>query len=273
MSNRLPLYFIPHGAGPWPFMDLSSGVFGSPENWQKLATHLKEIGENLTPAPKAILVVTAHWEAAVPTVSSHPSPGMLYDYGGFPAQTYQLNYPAPGSPELAQRVQTLLTEAEIANAEDKQRGFDHGTFIPLMLMYPQATIPVVQLSLQQQQDPALHIAIGEALQPLRDEGVLIIGSGMSVHNMYAFRSPDPRHKQNAELFDEWLQETLALPEDERKARLKLWQKAPGGVASHQPTPEHLTPLFVVAGAAGSDPAERTFAEDLIELKVSEYRFG
>jgi aromatic ring-opening dioxygenase catalytic subunit (LigB family) len=269
---HLPTIYLPHGAGPWPFMDMPS-AFGPPEQWEGLAEYLRNIGR-ANPHPAAVLVVTAHWVAARPTVSSAAQPAMLYDYSGFPPNTYRLSYPAPGSPELAARVRALLSGAGIDNDEDARRGYDHGTFVPLMLIYPEATIPVVQLSLQRVLDPQAHLAIGRALQPLREEGVLIVGSGMSYHNMRAFFAPDPRHAEAGEQFDAWL--TAAAEEADpaaREQRLAQWEQAPGGLASHQPTYEHLTPLFVAAGAAGADRGRRTFSGELIGFPVSGFQFG
>lgn len=269
---HLPTIFLPHGAGPWPFMDIPS-AFGPPENWEGLAEYLRNIGRVIA-QPAAVLVVTAHWVTPRPTVSSAAQPAMLYDYSGFPPNTYRLSYPAPGSPVLANRVRELLTGAGIANDEDARRGYDHGTFIPLMLIYPEASIPVVQLSLRRDLDPQAHLDIGRALQPLRAEGVLIVGSGMSYHNMHAFFSPHPRHAEAGAKFDAWLTATVEEADPAVRAqRLVQWEQAPGGLASHQPTYEHLTPLFVAAGAAGADRGRRTFSGQLIGMPVSGIQFG
>lgn len=270
---RLPAIYLPHGAGPWPFMDMPS-VFGPTEQWEGLAEYLRNIGRAISPRPRSVLVVTAHWVAARPTVSSAAQPAMLYDYSGFPPHTYRLSYPAPGSPALAARVRELLSGAGIASDEDARRGYDHGTFVPLMLIYPEAAIPVVQLSLRRDLDPQAHLDIGRALQPLRAEGVLVVGSGMSYHNMHAFRSPDPRHAAAGAQFDAWLISAVEEPDPAlRGQRLAQWEQAPGGLASHQPTYEHLTPLFVAAGAAGTDRGRRTFAGRLIGTPVSGFQFG
>lgn len=269
---RLPAIYLPHGAGPWPFMDIPA-AFGPPEQWEALAEYLRTIGREIA-QPAAVLVVTAHWAAHRPTVSSAAQPAMLYDYSGFPPSTFRLNYPAPGSPALAARVRELLTLAGIANDEDARRGYDHGTFVPLMLIYPEAHVPVVQLSLQHSLDPVTHLDIGRALQPLREEGVLIVGSGMSYHNMYAFFSPRPRHAEDGARFDAWLTATVEGGDaDERARRLAQWERAPGGLESHQPTCEHLTPLFVAAGAAGTDRGRRVYSGRLIGMPVSGFQFG
>src|SRR5689334_8631112 len=152
----------------------------------RLAGYLRSVRDVPPVAPRALLVVSAHWEEPVPTVMTSAHPAMLYDYYGFPPESYQLTWPAPGDPALAGRVRELLGNAGFATAEDTERGFDHGTFVPLKVTYPEAEIPCVQLSLRRGLDPAEHIAMGRALAPLRDEGVLIVGSGMSYHNLRVF---------------------------------------------------------------------------------------
>jgi aromatic ring-opening dioxygenase catalytic subunit (LigB family) len=270
-NTRLPTIYLPHGAGPWPFMEIPP-AFGPRAEWDGLAEYLRDLGRAIEPT--AVLMISAHWEAARPTVSSAAQPAMLYDYGGFPAETYRLSYPAPGSPALANRVRELLSEAGIANDEDSRRGYDHGTFVPLMLIYPEAVVPVVQLSLQRGLDPQLHLDIGRALQPLRAEGVLIVGSGMSYHNMRAFFTPDSRHAAAGAQFDDWLTAAVEEPDPVVRAqRLAQWEQAPGGLASHQPTYEHLTPLFAAAGAAGADRGRRTYQGRLIGMPVSGFQFG
>jgi aromatic ring-opening dioxygenase catalytic subunit (LigB family) len=181
---RLPTYFIPHGAGPCFFM---AWTRGPADTWDATADWLKGLVAGLPERPKAVLVISGHWEAPVFTVGSGPAPELIFDYYGFPEETYRLRFDAPGSPQLAQRVRDLLDQAGLPAAEDPQRGYDHGVFVPLKLVLPAADIPVVQLSLRADLDPAAHLAAGRALAPLRDEGVLIVGSGMSWHNMRGFR--------------------------------------------------------------------------------------
>ncbi len=268
-----PAIYLPHGAGPWPFMEIPA-AFGPRVEWDALAGYLRDIGRMVTPRPSAVLVVTAHWVAERPTVSAAAQPTMLYDYSGFPPETYRLSYPAPGSPALAARVRALLNGAGRDCDEDARRGYDHGTFVPLMLIYPEANIPIVQLSLQRGLDPRAHFDIGRALQPLREEGVLIIGSGMSYHNMRAFFAPGSEYIEAGERFDAWLTATVERADPEERAReLAQWEQAPGGLASHQPTYEHLTPLFVMAGAAGADRGRRVYSGRLIGMPVSGYQFG
>jgi aromatic ring-opening dioxygenase catalytic subunit (LigB family) len=265
-SSRMPVAYVPHGGGPWPFVDL-----GVPQREvDALAEYLRSLRDVPKTPPSALLVVSAHWEANVPTVMTSPRPPMLYDYYGFPPESYALVWPAPGSPELAARVQALLGEAGIASAADGERGFDHGTFIPLMLTYPDANVPTVQLSLKTGLDPGEHLAIGRALAPLRDEGVFIVGSGMSFHNMRAFGSPHAREPGDA--FDAWLSETVTLDAEARDRRLRAWSDAPSARLVH-PREEHLLPLMVVAGAAGSDRGTVAWSDRFMGARISAHHFG
>jgi aromatic ring-opening dioxygenase catalytic subunit (LigB family) len=263
---RLPVVFVPHGGGPWPFVDMGF----PPEDVAKLAGYLQSV-RGVPPAPpRALLVVSAHWEAPVPTVMASEHPPMLYDYYGFPPESYTITWPAPGSPALASRTQELLAAAGFDTAADPARGYDHGTFVPLKLTYPEADVPAVQLSLKEGLDPAEHIQIGRALQPLRDEGVFIVASGMTFHNLRAFR--DPRAAPVSEAFDAWLRDTLVLEAAERNARLAQWASAPAARAAH-PREEHLIPLMVAAGAAGDDRATVAFNDTFTGLRLSAYHFG
>lgn len=180
-TQRLPTYFIPHGGGPCFFMD-----WNPKDAWDGMAAFLRQLRHDVGTTPQAVLVISGHWETDVLSLTSSSAPELLFDYYGFPEHTYQLTYPAPGSPELAAQVAQLLGEAGIPSQLDGSRGFDHGVFIPFKLVYPEAEIPVVQLSLRADLDPAFHLAVGRALAPLREQGVLIIGSGMSYHNLRRF---------------------------------------------------------------------------------------
>jgi aromatic ring-opening dioxygenase catalytic subunit (LigB family) len=200
---------------------------------------------------------------------SAANPPILYDYYGFPPESYQITWPAPGQPALAARVRELLHGAGFETAEDSQRGFDHGTFIPLKLTYPSAQIPTVQLSLIRGLDPSQHLALGRALAPLRDQGVLIIGSGMSYHNLRAF---GPRGRVDSETFDTWLRESAVLEPSERDRQLTDWARAPAARAAH-PREEHLLPLMVVAGAAGADRGTVAWRGRLASTQLSAYHFG
>jgi aromatic ring-opening dioxygenase catalytic subunit (LigB family) len=195
---------------------------------------------------------------------------MLYDYYGFPPESYTIIWPAPGDPVLASRVRALLDSAGIANAADPERGFDHGTFIPLKLTYPDADVPAIQLSLKAGLDPAEHIALGRAVAPLRDEGVFIIGSGMTFHNLRAFR--DPRAAPLAETFDAWLRDVMTVDPESRNRLLETWTSAPAARSAH-PREEHLIPLMVAAGAAGEDRASIGFNDTFTGLRLSSYHFG
>ncbi|WP_210542061.1 class III extradiol ring-cleavage dioxygenase [Rhodoferax sp. PAMC 29310] len=264
--NTLPTYFISHGGGPWPWMQDQAGGYA------KLAAALQAMSASLPTPPKAILMVSAHWEEANFTVQTAAQPGMIYDYSGFPAHTYEVTYPAPGAPDVAKRVKTLLTQAGIAADEDAERGFDHGTYSPLAVMFPQANIPVLQLSLKQGLDPEAHLAAGRALRPLRDEGILIVGSGLSYHNL---RELGPKGQAPSAAFDAWLQSSVvqAHPHD-REKNLRAWATAPAARQAH-PREEHLLPLMVAVGAAGDDAATCPYHEATFfgAVTVSSFRFG
>lgn len=265
-AGRLPVVFLPHGGGPWPFVDLR---IGSKAEQAELATYLRSVAHVPATPPKALLVISAHWEEAVPTVMTSTAPPMLYDYYGFPPESYEITWPAPGEPALAKRVRELLGQANIESAENAQRGFDHGTFVPLKLAYPNADMPTVQLSLKRGLDPAEHLALGRALAPLRDEGVFIVGSGMTFHNLRAF---GPQSSVAAEAFDGWLRETAQLEAGERDRRLSDWTSAPAARQAH-PREEHLIPLMVVAGAAGADRGQLAYNGKILDLRLSAYHFG
>jgi aromatic ring-opening dioxygenase catalytic subunit (LigB family) len=269
-GTTMPTLFIPHGGGPCFFMDWS--VTGGPaDTWDATAAWLRGLAGTLPARPKAIVVISGHWEEPVFTASSGAAPSLIYDYTGFPPHTYELKYPAPGAPALAQRITELLTEAGIAAQTDPSRGFDHGVFIPLLLVNPRADIPVVPLSLKRGLDPAEHLAAGRALQRLRDEGVLILGSGMSYHNMHAYRTPAAT--EPSEVFDHWLTETVSDRDlQHRWARLLRWSDAPAARNAH-PREEHLLPLMIAAGAAQNEPGERIFSDTVMMARISGYRFG
>jgi aromatic ring-opening dioxygenase catalytic subunit (LigB family) len=270
IQKRLPTLFIPHGGGPCFFMEAMAGL---PDNtWDKMAAYLRDIGQRISPSPKAVLVISAHWETEKVSVLNTENYQLLYDYYGFPEHTYHLTYPAHGSAQVAARVTTLLNIAGIANTTDSTRGLDHGVFIPFKLIYPDADLPIVQLSLLHSLDPAAHLALGKALAPLRDEGVLIVGSGLSYHNLRQFFTSNPAANEAAAQFDAWLTKTISAPAAERAQSLTHWQNAPGARDCH-PRSEHLIPLMVVAGAAEEDIGFATYQENLIGKQVSGYQFG
>ncbi|WP_029920618.1 DODA-type extradiol aromatic ring-opening family dioxygenase [Nevskia soli] len=263
-SQKFPTLYIPHGGGPCFFMEWNPA-----DTWNRMGDWLRQLGASIGPAPKAILVISAHWEEADFKVTSGSNPELIYDYYGFPEHTYRLTYPAPGSPALAKRVQTLLQGAGMHASQDARRGFDHGVFIPFKLIYPEANIPVVQLSLCSGLDPAAHIRAGQALQPLREEGVLIVGSGMSYHNMRGIGAgPGGASDQ----FDAWLGEAVAAAPALRDEKLAAWSQAPGARIAH-PREEHLLPLMVVAGAAGRDRGRRIFSDRILGGMISGFRFS
>jgi aromatic ring-opening dioxygenase catalytic subunit (LigB family) len=265
---RQPVIYVPHGGGPWPFVDL--GGFISSRDVETLRAYFAALPEQLPAPPKALLVVSAHWEEPAPTVMTSPRPPILYDYYGFPPESYTIEWPAPGDPALAARVVELLGAAGIRAATDARRGFDHGTFIPFKVSWPDADVPTIQLSLVDGLDPAAHLAIGRALAPLRDEGVLILGSGLSFHNLGALRSGAGR-RASVEL-DGWLREAVAAAPEARDRLLLGWESAPSARAAH-PREEHLLPLMVAAGAAGADRGRVTFNDDWMGVRISAFHFG
>ena len=269
-ATRMPVLFIPHGGGPCFFME-----WNPPDLWTPMAEYLKRIVATLPRRPRAILLISAHWEERHFTVGSAPAPELIFDYYGFPAHTYELTWPAPGAPDLAHRAQHLLAAAGLPTGDDPRRGYDHGVFIPLKLVVPDADIPIATLSLRSDHEPDAHLAAGRALAPLRDESVLIVGSGMSFHNMRAFRDPAARPAIMAEApgFDGWLTAAVTTHRGEaRDALLAAWPGAPGAPIAHPPgNDEHLLPLLVAAGAAGDDRGCRDFHE--ARLGVSGYSFA
>jgi aromatic ring-opening dioxygenase catalytic subunit (LigB family) len=241
----------------------------SPHMWDGLAAHLRGIDASLGARPKAVLVISGHWENPLPTFNVAAKPGLLFDYYGFPEHTYRLKYPAAGAPELAERVRKMLGDAGFASDVESKRGLDHGVFVPFLLIYPNADVPILQLSLQASLDPVLHLALGKALAPLRDQGVLIVGSGMSYHNLADMFSG--RGAAAAAAFDAWLGDAVQDPAI-RDQLLAKWREAPGGAASH-PREEHLIPLMVAAGAAQGDHGTRTFGESIRGKQISGFQFG
>jgi aromatic ring-opening dioxygenase catalytic subunit (LigB family) len=248
-------------------------TWGPADTWSRTQHFLEGLAATLPEPRSAILVVSGHWEERAFTASSAERPQLIYDYSGFPEHTYRLTWPAPGSPELALRVTDLLTQAGLPAATRPDRGFDHGVFVPLKVAFPEAKIPVVSLSLAHGAgsfDPNLHLAAGRALAPLRDEGVLIVGSGMSFHNLRAYMQPEtlPRARQ----FDQWLTAAIESPASIRDASLQNWRNAPFAEFSH-PREEHLIPLMVVAGAGGEAPGQRIFTDEPMGAAISAYRFN
>jgi aromatic ring-opening dioxygenase catalytic subunit (LigB family) len=268
ISERLPTYFLSHGGGPWPWM---RDRFGSA--YDKLEQSLQDVRHQVGSVPRAILMISGHWEENSFMVSSSPKPPMYYDYSGFPQHTYEIRYDAPGDPGLAETVRDLLRQGGLPTGLDPRRGFDHGTFSLAVPMYPEATLPLVQLSMKRDFDPAEHLAVGELLRPLRDEGVLIIGSGFSFHDTR--RIIGGGGAEDSARFDQWLRKALVdTSPDERRKELINWQDAPAARKAH-PREDHLIPLMVAVGAAGDDEAVRFYHEEdfMGSITVSSYRFG
>jgi aromatic ring-opening dioxygenase catalytic subunit (LigB family) len=262
MATTQPSLFVPHGGGPCFFMDDPAGT------WTGMAAFLRSIPASLPAIPTAILIVSGHWETEGFAFTANPKPALLFDYSGFPSHTYQLRYDAPGSPELAAWAASLLEQAGIPAALDLARGLDHGVFVPLKVAFPEADIPVVEMSVDHRLDPALHLAAGRALAKLRDVGVLIVGSGMSFHNMRGYR--DPRFTAPSEAFDQWLAATVADDPVARADRLVHWAQAPAARLSH-PREEHLIPLMVAAGASQA-AGRRIYGEHVMQTALSGFRF-
>lgn len=267
-SQRFPAVYIPHGGGPWPFVETG---FGPKAAWEPLETYLKQLTSSLHDRPEAILVVSAHWEEVDLQLMTAAKPPMLYDYGGFPREAYELIWDAPGpSEKLVSRVRSLLDQEGFATSTNPTRGFDHGTFVPLKLALPGADIPILQISLVRGLDPVTHLTIGEALAPLRDEGVFLMGSGMSYHNMRGFFRPDSQEKSRA--FDRFLETAATSAPNERTELLTRWIDAPYARECH-PREEHLLPLHVMAGAARDDPGFVAHRSEILGVTVSAIQFG
>jgi aromatic ring-opening dioxygenase catalytic subunit (LigB family) len=255
MKHNTQAIFISHGGGPMPLL--------GDKGHEEMVISLKKLAKTL-PKPKAIIVISAHWEASVATITSATHPELIYDYYGFPKESYEIGYPCHGAPDLANDIFTALTGSGIESKLDATRGFDHGLFVPLTIMYPEADIPCVQLSLVNTLDPAHHIKMGQALNKVEHEGLLIIGSGFSFHNMNAFFAPNTAQSisQN-EAFESWLVDTCSntqLTEFQRKQRLINWGKAPSARYCH-PREEHLLPLHVCYGLT------ETACNSAIELQI------
>ena len=250
---RAAATFLSHGGGPMPLL-------GDPGH-ARLVSYLKEWPLAMAEPPKALVLFSAHWEEREPTVIASEHPPLLFDYSGFPPETYKYSYPAPGSPELAERVRGLLEGAGVVARATTARGWDHGVFVPLMLSFPEATTPIVQVSLLASADPKQHWELGRALRPLRDEGIAIVGSGSSYHNMRGFFGQLPDVAQASAAFDAWVCGAVAEPAG-RQERVMGWEGAPSARECHPPrAEEHLLPLFVVAGAAHDDEeGVRAFGE-------------
>lgn len=260
MTKAIEALFLSHGGGPLPLLGDSGH--------REMVSQLTEMAERIS-RPSAILVISAHWEAPVPTVTAHPNPSLIYDYSGFPSEAYRIEYPCAGEPVLAGQIIQTLTRAGIPAQLDDQRGFDHGLFVPLKLMYPDADIPCVQLSLKSNLDAAEHIAIGSALQALDYNNLLVIGSGFSFHNMPEFFTAGSAEADaRNQAFQDWLYDVCTdsgIPETQRADRLTHWEQAPNARFCH-PREEHLLPLHVCYGLM--EKASQTYRSSKILGKAS-----
>jgi len=254
-EKRVQIVYFSHGGGPLPIL--------GDQGHQAMVDFMKKLPSQLR-KPDAILVISAHWEESAATILNAKNPEMLYDYFGFPDAAYEINYPSPGTPELAEKISDILQKYKIPTQMDQKRGYDHGLFIPLKLMYPEADIPATQISLLRGLNPAAHVALGNALKDLSHENILVIGSGFSFHNMRAFswQGPDLADSAN-DAFQNWLIETCttSISQSEREQRLIGWEKAPSARYCH-PREEHLLPLHVCAGMADL-PAKLVFDDTIL----------
>lgn len=269
MSVRFPTFYLSHGGGPWPYMKEEAR-----KPYAALENSLRELPRQLPARPEAILVVSGHWEERDFGVMAGAEPQMVYDYGGFPEELYHIRYPAAGSPELALRTHSLIEQAKLPAHLSPGQGFDHGTYSILAVTHPEADIPVFQVSIRADYDPEAHLQLGRALAPLRDEGVLIIGSGSSYHNLRRFFGPRARRDDSAQ-FDSWLRETLLESAPARRSqRLLEWERAPAAREAH-PREDHLMPLHVVVGAAEAEAGRIAYRQEdfLGAITLSSYRFG
>ncbi len=267
--KKQPALYIPHGGGPCFFMDWSP--IGPKDTWEKMANWMKGIPATLPETPRAIVLISAHWEESEFTILNAPNPELFFDYSGFPKHTYELTYPARVEVELSRKIESLLRAADLPVRMDGKRGFDHGVFIPLKVIFPDANIPIVQISLKRNLSPRDHLKLGQVLGSLREEGVLVIGSGMSYHNLRELFSG--RNVDHSKEFDDWLTDTLEVTDPEsREKKLLDWENAPSARRAH-PREEHFIPVFTILGAAGKDKGKRVFSDRVMGAITSAYQFG
>lgn len=276
-SLRYPVIFVNHGGGPLPLLGQQPEIVKQLEDVRNKYLQI----ESKNQKPKAIVVFSAHWESNPIKIMSSSKPTMYYDYGGFPPESYEYQYAAPGSPDLAEKIKLLLSEEGLESELDDQRGFDHGVFVPLMIMFPEADIPVVAVSLHSSLSAGENIRIGKALTSLRNEEILFVGSGQSFHNMKAFFNPTSNTINSSKEFNEWLKATITIEgedDDEENihekmlTKLTTWGETSFGQFCH-PREEHLLPLFVCAGLAGKDSKPQIiFDSDSMSHRISSYAF-
>lgn len=258
------IIYLSHGGGPMPIME--------DKGHEKMIAFMKELPKSL-PKPDEILVISAHWEESRPTIIRSKTPSLFYDYYGFPEETYNLNYPVPGNPELAEEVQNMLKSKGLPTETTHKRGLDHGVFIPLMMMYPDAEIPVTQLSLIKGLNPKDHIELGKALRELTKKNILIIGSGLSFHNMSTFAGMSEKQTDSANNgFQDWLIDTCSgnYNSEQRENLLLQWDKAPNARYCH-PREEHLIPLHVCFGISG-EKAEVLFDDNILGRRAVAFKW-
>ncbi len=263
MPQTGQVLYIPHGGGPLPLLGDALHV--------EMVDFLQRMRGELR-RPSAIVVISAHWEANAVTITSGENPDLIYDYYGFPPESYEISYPAPGAPVLALEIQGLLSDSGLHATLDAHRGFDHGLFVPLKMLYPEADIPCVQVSLLHNLDPEQHIRLGQALAPLMERDILVLGSGYSFHNLQVllrYRG-DVEDPQN-EAFEDWLNQTCcdeSLSPDQRRHNLVSWTQAPNARYCH-PREEHLLPLHVCYGVKQAR-ARRVFNGRIIGKRCSAF---
>ena len=256
----MPSIFLNHGGGPLPLL--------GDQNHRALVKYLSKVANDF-PKPQAILIASAHWETSVTSFVGSETPPLLYDYYGFPKESYSISYPARNALHEVEDARRLLERAGISS-KIENRGYDHGVFVPLKLVYPEADIPVVEMSLPSTRDPSLVMKLGEALRPLREKGILLIGSGLSFHNLQAFFSEDVSKKSRSTAFDQALKEGMTSAD--RIPMLKSWESLPHARYCH-PNEDHLMPLLFVAGSAFSEEPCRIVYEDvLMGAKISGFAF-
>ena len=258
-----PSLFVNHGGGPLPLLNDPAHA--------SLISHLKTVCSAAS-KPRAIIIASAHWETREAVVASGAAPALIYDYGGFPPEAYAITYSAPGAPAVCNQVQQLLEANGIHCSADPCRGWDHGVFVPLALMFPLADVPICQLSMPITRSPSLCYAMGRALLPLRSDNVIIIGSGSSFHNIRAMFSSDPNMHARSLAFDAYINATLLSSDSSARAReLENWAAAPHARYCH-PEEEHLTPLMFAAGAGDGCDCENVYAGSFFGAKLSGFRF-
>ena len=257
-DKALPVLFLSHGSPMLPFEEIPARDF------------MAGLGARL-PRPQAILCISAHWETPAPAISAARNPETIHDFYGFPEALYRLAYKAPGAPALADRTKALLNAAGLPATTDPSRGLDHGAWNPLLLIYPQADIPVTQLSIQHPAGPGHHFAVGRALKPLRKEGILILASGGAVHNLRQFQIDREKPAAWATSFDDWLADRIAA--QDAASLIEYRRLKPEGLQAH-PRDEHFLPLFVALGAGEGEagrPIHRSFAHG--SLSMASYAWG